>query len=177
MPQPPATNPITLNKNGQPRKRGGGKKGRSGVPKGNFNALRRGGRINYKRLVVGELPQKMVSIKREAQKYRRGLEAEVLNIKGDISFMDAHAIDTASAATIAAGISRWLLRNRIETMTIADIRGCGMDILKAKQKRDTAVASLGLDIPPEPVSLDAYVTDAKAIVVKANGKGELSSKS
>ena len=119
----------------------------------------------------------MVSIKREAQKYRRGLEAEVMNVKGDISFTDAHAIDTASAATIAAGISRWLLRNRIETMSIADIRNCGLDNVKAKEKRDAAVASLGLDIPPEPVSLQNYVTDAKAIVAKANGNSEVSSNS
>jgi hypothetical protein len=137
-----------------------GKKGRSGPAPGNMNALKSGSRLNHRRLVVGELPGSMVAIKREARKYRRGLEAEVLAIKSEINLVDAHMIDTASAGTIAAGIARWLLRNRIDQMSVTDIRGCGQDIVKAKTKRDAAVRQLGLDIPPEPVSLSDYVIES-----------------
>ena len=75
----------------------------------------------------------------------------------EIPTLEAHLIDTASAATIAAGISRWLLRNRINEMKVADIRGCGDSILKAKQIRDSAVKALALNAPPEPITLDTYL--------------------
>jgi len=125
-----------------------GKKGKSGPTKGNLNALRNGGRLEVKRLTVGELPTKMIAIKREGRKYRRDLEAEVLAIKGEISTIDSHHIDTAAAATIQAGICRWLLRHKLETMSTADIRGCTADIVKAKERRDTAVKQLELNAPP-----------------------------
>ncbi len=125
-----------------------GVKGKSGPKPGQRNALKNGSRLNAKRLVVGELPSKMIAVKREGRKYRRDIEAEVIASKGDIDLTDAHLIDTAAAATIQAGICRWLLRNRIKEMTTADIRGCSADIVKAKEKRDAAVKALELDAEP-----------------------------
>lgn len=127
-----------------------GKPGRSGPKPGNKNALKNGSRINANRLVVGELPASMIAVKREGRAYRRDLEAIVLATKGEIGLTDAHHIDTASAATIAAGIARWLLRNKIDTMTTADIRGCSADIVKAKERRDAAVRALDLDKEADP---------------------------
>lgn len=128
----------------------GGKKGRSGPPLNNVNALRNGtGDHNKLRLTVGELPTKMITVRREAMKYRRQLEAEVIAIKGDIDLLDAHLINTASAATIQAGICRWLLRNRVEDMNVNDIRGCSADIVKAKGLRDKAVQQLQLNQQPQ----------------------------
>ena len=40
----------------------------------------------------------------------------MLDAKGEINLTDAHLIDTATAATIAAGISRWVLRNKMDGM-------------------------------------------------------------
>lgn len=125
-----------------------GKKGRSGPKPGNKNALKNGSRLRMKRLVVGELPTTMIAVKREGQQYRRDLEATVMECKGEINTTDAHHIDTASAATIQAGICRWLLRNKLETMSTSDIRGCTGDIVKAKERRDASVKSLALDAPP-----------------------------
>jgi hypothetical protein len=135
----------------------GGKPGRSGPAKGNKNALKNGTRLNHKRLVVGELPVSMVAVKREGQGYRRVLEAEVLQLKNQINTTDAHLIDTASAATIQAGICRWLLRNKLDTMSTADIRGCTSDIVRAKERRDAAVKALQLDVEPEPIDLQTYI--------------------
>ena len=124
-----------------------GKPGRSGAPKGNVNGLTSGASV--KRLTVGELPSKMIAVKREGRAYRREMEAAVVAIKGEIGITDAHLIDTASAAVIQAGVCRWLLRNRIDTMNTSDIRGCQTDIVKAKERRDAAVRALGLDAKPQ----------------------------
>ena len=109
-----------------------------------MNGLKTG--TNVRRLTVGELPSKMIAVKREGRAYRRELEAAVVAVKGSIGITDAHLIDTASAAVIQAGVCRWLLRNKLETMTTADIRGCQADIVKAKERRDSAVRQLGLDV-------------------------------
>ena len=136
-----------------------GKPGRSGPRKGNMNAIKNGSKLNAKRLVVGELPAKMIACKREGRKYRRDLEAEVLDIKGGINTIDCHRIDTAAAATIQAAICRWLLRHKLDDMNTSDIRGCTSDIVRAKERRDSAVRALQLDVKPEPVQLTAYLTD------------------
>jgi hypothetical protein len=140
-----------------------GKPGRSGPPKGNLNAARNGTRLDIKRLTVGELPATMVAIKREGRSYRRDLEAEVLRVKGEINTVDSHLIDTAAAATIQAGICRWLLRHKIKTMSTSDIRGCTSDIVKAKERRDAAVKALNLNAP---------TPDPWAVIDAANGKSD-----
>ena len=118
--------------------------------KGNKNALKNGSKLDRKRLVVGELPKAMVAVKREARGYRRDLEASVLEAKGEINIVDAHIIDAATAATMAAGINRWLLRNRFETMRVADIRACNKEMRDAKRDRARIIRDLNLDAPPKP---------------------------
>ena len=125
-----------------------GKPGRSGPPKGNKNNLRNGNRVDFRRLTVGELPTTMIAVKREGRQYRRDIEAEVMATKGEINTLDAHLIDTAAASTIQAGVCRWLLRNKLETMNTSDIRGCTADIVRAKERRDAAIRALNLDAPP-----------------------------
>jgi hypothetical protein len=91
----------------------------------------------------------MIAVKREGRAYRRDLETEVLQVKGEIGTTDAHLIDTAAAATIQAGICRWLLRHKVGTMSTSDIRGCTADIVKAKERRDAAVKALQLNVRPD----------------------------
>ena len=136
------------------------KTGKRGAPLGNLNAARHGGKVG-RRLVVGELPKTMIAIKREGRAYRREIEAVVLEAKGLINTLDAHLIDTASAATIQAGICRWLLRNKLEEMSVSDIRGATSDIVKAKERRDAAIRALNIDAPEPPVSLKEYVEAGK----------------
>jgi hypothetical protein len=134
-----------------------GKAGRSGPKKGAMNALKTGAGIARTRLVVGELPKQLLSVRREGRSYRRALESAVLNTRSEITATLAHHIDTASAATIHAGICRWLLRNKIATMTTADILACSRELIKAKQARDAAVKLLELDVQPEPIDLKTYL--------------------
>ena len=110
-----------------------------------MNALKNGSKLDKKRLVIGELPKEMLSVKREARGYRRALESEVIAAKGTISTTDCHLIDSATAATLQCGVIRWLLRQRIGSMSVGDIRGCSSDMVKAKAARDAAVKALDLD--------------------------------
>ena len=84
----------------------------------NLNSLKNGTRL--KRLTVGELPRPMTHLKREARGYRRALEAETLLAVGEINVTAAHAIDTATAATIHSGICRWLINKKLDGMSVAD---------------------------------------------------------
>lgn len=121
-----------------------------GAAKGNVNAMKNGSKLSHRRLTVGELPSSMIAVKREGRAYRREMESEVIKVKGEINTIDAHLIDTAAAATIQAGICRWLLRHKLDTMSTSDIRGCTSDIVKAKERRDSAVKALGLDVERNP---------------------------
>lgn len=134
---------------------------------GNLHALKTGTRLNQlkQRLTVGELPSKMLAVKREARKYRRELEAQVCEAKGEVNFTDAHYVDTATSATMAAGIIRWLLRNRLEELKANDIGRMGLEITKAKEKRDAAVRALELNKPPaDPwADVDAQILEGNTV--------------
>ena len=122
-------------------------KKKTGAPLGNVNGMKNGSRMA--RLTVGELPSSMIAVKREGRAYRRELEAAVTEAKGEVSLTDAHLIDTAAAATIQAGVCRWLLRNKdVKEMAASEIRACMSDITKAKERRDAAVRALKLDVEP-----------------------------
>jgi hypothetical protein len=103
-----------------------------------------------------------MGVKREGRAYRRLLEAEYLRVRGEIDITAAHHIDTASAATVHGGVCRWLLRQKIATMTTADILACSRELMKAKQVRDGAVKALELGKVPEPIGLTEYVVEAKS---------------
>jgi len=160
-----------------------GKPGKSGPKPGNKNALRHGARIDVRRLVVGELPRPMVACKREARGYRRELEGEVLLaqglatveellaagrstkawelITGRINSDGHHTINAAVQQTIAIAINRWLLRNRFEKMTVADIRACNKEMREAAKDRARIVRTLELNIPPEQIKLETYIIEAE----------------
>jgi len=119
------------------------------APKNNVNAAKNGTRLV--RLTVGELPLKLNKVKVEARAYRRSLEEAIIEVRGEVSVTDAHAIDTAAAATIHAGICRWLLREKLPTMNANDVLACSREMLRAKEARDRAVRLLKLDRRAEDV--------------------------
>ena len=116
-----------------------------GSPVANLNAIRNGSRLEVRRLTVGSFPVQLQKVQYEGRKYRRALEDAVLETHQDVSVTHAHLIDTASAATIHAGICRWLLRQRIAEMNTGDVLACSNAMLRAKETRDRAVKQLGLD--------------------------------
>jgi hypothetical protein len=119
-----------------------------GAPKGNLNTAKNGSSLT--RLTLGELPQTMRRQMQMTRKYRRGLEALVMEAKGEVGTTDAHLIDEAAGAECHAAVCRWLLRTRLEKMTVADIARCSEQIMKARAVRNRAVERLGLDAAPEP---------------------------
>lgn len=134
-----------------------GVKGKSGPATGNLNGMKNGTSLARSRLVIGNLPKKLLSVRREGRAYRRLIESEVLAARGRITATDSHHIDTASAATVHAGICRWLLREKLSEMSTGDILACSKQIVQAKQARDLAIKALGLDAKPEPICLDDYI--------------------
>lgn len=146
-----------------------GKKGRSGPTTGNLNAVSNGAKLT--RLTLGELPLTMRRQTQQARKYRRELEAVVLEVKGEVNSSDAHLIDEASQAEVHASVCRWLLRERLDQMTVSDIAKCSEQILKAKTTRNRAVERLNLNAPP-PDPWDALdIVDATPASDK-QGDGE-----
>ena len=78
-----------------------------------------------------------------------------MGAKGEVDALDAHLIDEASAAEVHASVCRWLLRTRLEKMTVSDVARCSEMIVKAKTMRNRAVERLDLDAPPpNPWDLD-----------------------
>ncbi len=116
---------------------------RKGPPKGSINAAKNGTRLA--RLTLGELPRTMRRQTAAARAYRRDLEQAVLDAKGEVNATDAHLIDEASSAEVHASVCRWLLRTRLDKMTVGDVARCSEQIVKAKASRNRAVERLGLD--------------------------------
>jgi hypothetical protein len=138
-----------------------GKPGRSGPKKANLNSTKSG--VGITRLTLGELPLTMRRQTQQARKYRRGLEALVLDAKGSVNATDAHLIDEAASAEVHASVCRWLLRTRLDKMSVTDVARCSEQIVKAKAARNRAVERLKIDAPP-PNPWDA-------IDVTPNGDG------
>jgi hypothetical protein len=89
-----------------------------------------------------------------ARKYRRALEEQVMEAKGEVNTTDAHLINEAVTAEVHASVCRWLLRTRLEKMTVADVTRCSEQILKSRTIRNKAVERLELDRDPD--ALDAW---------------------
>jgi len=123
-----------------------GIKGKSGPKKGCLNAVKNG--TSLTRLTLGELPTTMRRQTQAARKYRRSLEALVMAAKGEVNATAAHLIDEAAAAEVHASVCRWLLRTRLEKMSVSDVARCSEQIVKAKTMRNRAVERLKIDAPP-----------------------------
>ncbi len=122
------------------------KPAKRGPPKGSINAVKNG--TSLTRLTLGELPKTMRRQMQAARKYRRTLEVLVVNAKKEVNATDAHLIDEAASAEVHASVCRWLLRTRLEKMTVGDIARCSEQIVKAKAARNRAVERLHIDAPP-----------------------------
>jgi hypothetical protein len=99
------------------------------------------------RLSLGELPLKMRQQLVAARKYRVALEQLTVEAKGQVNATDAHLIDEAAGAEIHASVCRWLLRTKIDTMSVSDIAKCSAEVMRARGARNRAVERLGLNVP------------------------------
>jgi hypothetical protein len=109
-----------------------------------LNNLRNGARII--RLALGELPPCLHRVTRYCRQYRKILEVEVAQANGgEVSLTAAHWIDCAAGHEQHLQLMRWLLRERLENMTISDVVKCSSAMASARDARNRAVAQLGLD--------------------------------
>ncbi len=127
-----------------------GKKGRSGAKKGNQYALRHGMRGS-------KLPAGCVHIEHNVNALRRTIEAEVIKLKGEISVLDAAAINSILKWERHGALAAYWLRKEVAKMTLADRLRFSGEIAKASDNRDRNIRLLGLDIKPEPIDLRGYL--------------------
>jgi hypothetical protein len=107
-----------------------------------------------------------------ARKYRRELEALVAQAKGGIvNATDAHLVNEAVTAEIHATVCRWLLRTRLDKMSVSDVAKCSGEILKAKTIRNRAVERLGLDRDKADDVIEALYKRLPAITTNGSEDG------
>ena len=113
------------------------------APLQNLHAAKNGTRIT--RLIVGNLPKPLHRVQRFVLQYRRTLEDAVIEVRNEVGLIDAHVIDAACKHEQHAGVCRHLLRQKIETMSVADVRECSKQIATATDARNKAVRELQLE--------------------------------
>ncbi len=143
----------------------------SGPRKGCQNAATHGARISkgtIARLVMGEMPKKLRRQLSSARQYRRTLEDLCVQVHGEVNATHAHLIDEAVGYEMHAALCRHLLREKPD-MPVADQLRCSEQIAKARSARNKAVALLGLNVLPEPETLESYIVGKASGNGKANG--------
>lgn len=114
--------------------------------KGNMNAVRT--LRKTRPLAVGTLPREMEACKKAAIRYRQYLENAVLDLRGELNCDDVHEIDLAVTCELHVHITRWLLRNRLDTLSATEIAALSAGMPKAKERRNRAIHRLRLgDVP------------------------------
>ena len=133
------------------RKRFCGKKGRSGPPKDNRNAMRHG-------LKAGKLPADAKYIETRLNLFRRNLEDAVIESKGAVSITDASAINTAVKWERHGCLAQRWLRVEGDKLTPTDCLRFSEAIAKASDSRDKAIRLLDLDRDLKDGIIDALYT-------------------
>jgi hypothetical protein len=118
--------------------------GQAGAP--NCGPLKNGSRV---RLTVGNLPAKLTRLQRDVRSYRVQLEQACIDRHGGIDHQQAHEIALACEAYLHQGICRWLLRQKLDLMTTADVLACSTSLLKAGETRNRAIGRLKLAPPTQ----------------------------
>jgi len=137
-----------------PKGRGGGKKGRSGPPRGNDNAAR-----HYLR--AGKLPPHLQYAEHRSNSLRRHLEEAVAKVKGEVSMIDAAAINSAVKWERHGILVQHYIRHKEEELTVDQLVRFSAEIAKASDNRDKNLRTLGLDVETKPF----YIMD-----VPSNGR-------
>lgn len=131
-----------------------GKKGRSGPPKDNRNAMRHG-------LKAGKLPKGAAYIEVRLNTFRRILEDEVIDAKGEVSLGDAAAIQTCLRWERHAMLAQRWLRIEGANLGVSDLLKFSEAIARASDARDRALRLLDLGREPEPLDLKTYIVQGE----------------
>ena len=128
-----------------------------GAPRGSRN-----GRANFRHgLRAGSLPKSCRYIEVRLNGFRRQLEDAVIEAKGHVDIPDAAHIQTAVRWERHASLAhRWLTKQYDEMKPLERLQ-FSREVARGSAERDKAVAALHLDIEPEPVDLQTYLTEGE----------------
>ena len=127
-----------------------GKPGRSGPATGNTNAIRHGMRGS-------KLPKGCKYIEGRVNALRRTVEEAIISLKGEITIMDAAAINSILKWERHGLLAAHWLRHEIDKLSASDRLRFSESIAKASDSRDKAIRSLDLDVKPDPITLTKYL--------------------
>ena len=130
-----------------------GKPGRSSAPLGNTNATIRHG------LRGSKLPSGCKYIEHRVNALRRQCEDAVLELKGEVNIIDAAAINSILKWERHGLLAAHWLRHEVDNLSPSDRLKFSESIAKASDSRDKNIRALGLDIKPEPIDLQTYLTE------------------
>lgn len=131
-----------------------GKPGRSGPAKGNANALRHG-------LRGGKLPKGCQYIENRVNALRRQVEAALIDLKGEISIVDAAAVNSILKWERHGLLAAHWLRHEAEKLSAADRLRFSEAIAKASDARDKNIKALGLDRDREAETVQLLYSDER----------------
>jgi hypothetical protein len=142
-----------------------GKKGRSGPPKGNTNAIRHG-------LVAGKLPRDCQHIEIKINALRRTLEDAVMAAKGAIGIVDAAIIQSCCKWERHGALAlRWLTKSADELKPVERLQ-FSREIARASTERDRSLAALGLHRDENADAIAALYTRDLPSPSDAKGDGD-----
>ena len=126
----------------------------AGPPKRNRNALRHG-------MKAGKLPKGCEYVEIRLNTFRRTLEDAVVLAKGEVSLMDAAAINTAVKWERHSMLAQRWLRLKAEELSPADLLRFSEALAKGSTNRDKALATLNLDRDSSDDIIDALYSRGK----------------
>jgi len=96
---------------------------------------------------------------RSARQYARWLENELQDAKGDgVDVDDAHSVNLAARSEQVTACARWIIKNKLDTMTPGDLLNALKLIVSSTAERNKAVRALGLHQRADQwQSLDDYL--------------------
>src|SRR5262245_45049603 len=109
--------------------------------RGNSNAAK-----HY--MCAGKLPKKLMYVEHRINGFRRHLEESVTAIKGEVSIVDAAAINSACKWERHGVLAQHWLRHEAHELSASDRLKFSEAIAKASDQRDKNLRLLGLDAPP-----------------------------
>ncbi|MCA9078248.1 MAG: hypothetical protein KDA93_24685 [Planctomycetaceae bacterium] len=127
----------------KPRRRGAQPKNRS--------AMRHG-------LTGNKVPKGAEFIENRVNGLRRQIEDQVMQLRGEINIVDAARINSILKWERHGQLAAHWLRKEAENLSPADRLKFSEAIAKASDRRDKNIEALGLNIEPEPINLNTYLT-------------------
>ena len=127
-----------------------GKPGKSGPKAGNTNAIRHG-------LKGSKLPTECKYIEHGVNALRRQLETALMDLRGEVTIVDAAHVNTACKWERHSRLAAHWLRRQTGKLSPTDVLKFSEAIARASDNRDRAIVALGLDAPPKPLDLHTYL--------------------